>query len=69
MAFYLLQTMPKSYDQLVTVLETLSTEQYTLDFVKAHIVERERDTATSQMCFGYGFSRELGYKSESTTEA
>lgn len=36
--FYLLQTMPKSYDQLVTVLETLSTEQCTLDFVKARLL-------------------------------
>lgn len=33
--FYLLQSMPRSYSQLVTVLETLAEEQCTLNFVKA----------------------------------
>lgn len=36
--FYLLQTMPPSYSQLVTVLETLSAEQCTLDFVRARLL-------------------------------
>lgn len=36
--FYLLQTMPRSYGQLVTVLETLPVEQCTLDFVKSRLL-------------------------------
>lgn len=45
--FNLLQTMPKSFHQLVTVLETLPAEQCTLDFVKARLlsenVKRQND--------------------------
>lgn len=36
--FNLLQTMPRSFQQLVTVLETLPPEQCTLDFVKARLL-------------------------------
>lgn len=36
--FYLLQTMPRSYGQLVTVLETLPAEQCTLEFVKSRLL-------------------------------
>lgn len=38
--FNLLQSMPKSFQQLVTVLETLLAKQCTLDFVKARLLSK-----------------------------
>jgi len=61
--FYLLQTMPNSYGQLVTVLETLAPEQCTLDFVKARLlsesmkrenIEEMRDSMNSMAFAGTG---------------
>lgn len=54
--FNLLQTMPKSFQQLVTVLETQPAEQCTLDFVKARLlsenVERPNNCETESMLDG-----------------
>uniref|UniRef100_A0AAG5DN37 CCHC-type domain-containing protein n=1 Tax=Anopheles atroparvus TaxID=41427 RepID=A0AAG5DN37_ANOAO len=36
--FFLLQSMPKSFEQLITVLETLPVEQCTMEFVKARLL-------------------------------
>lgn len=39
--FFLLQSMPKSYDQLITVLETLPVEQCSMEFVKSRLLSED----------------------------
>lgn len=39
--FFLLQTMPKSYEQLITVLETLPVQQCSMEFVKSRLLSED----------------------------
>lgn len=39
--FFLLQSMPKSYEHLITVLETLPVEQCSMEFVKARLLSED----------------------------
>lgn len=39
--FFLLQSMPKSYEQLITVLETLPVDQCSMEFVKSRLLSED----------------------------
>lgn len=39
--FFLLQSMPKSYEQLITVLETLPVQQCSMEFVKSRLLSED----------------------------
>lgn len=39
--FFLLQSMPRSYEQLITVLETLPVEQCSMEFVKSRLLSED----------------------------
>lgn len=39
--FFLLQSMPKSYEHLITVLETLPVEQCSMEFVKSRLLSED----------------------------
>lgn len=61
--FYLLQTMPSSYSQLVTVLETLAADQCTLDFVRARLLNESVKRDHTHECEGGGASTAFAGKS------